>query len=694
MWGRVRRAAEPIGSACCRPAPRSVASARPEGDAEGEAIKRLQHAAGLNGAAAAKVPTTRDTWLYTTHTGAPLLEVVKYRTTEGERKTALRHRPEWHPTLTPTKPARGDGWSWSRPRIARGLLYRAQELHYADPAAPVLVAEGEKDCDRLHRLGFVATCPEGGAGKWIKAHVKAMPADRAVVILADADKPGMRHAADVAAGLWPVASSVRIVTPEQLGFEVTESHGRDVSDWLDADPARGAADVQALIEAAVDAASVAPLPAEAAPAPVVQGARRPPKGGGIDAGEAALEIAPGWKGTCMYVEGRGWFLRANMGELWIPASIAELHGKLQSAPEWAVCKRGTRTSAIEAELTGQLHVGGALLDADDWTAGLPDGRVLDLRYGTVRAPVPGDLITMRLGAVPDDSGPPATWLRFIGSAFKFADDLDGCARYFRWWVRTALTGDVAAQRMIFLHGQSGTGKNTIADLVLYLAGDYGAAVSAQHVTSQRGEHRQWLAKLAGKRFALVGDVPTGGQWSAELHDLVGGAKLEANLMRRNSIEFVSHVHVMATGNTSPTGQAGIWRRLVQYECRFKPTEEQKDTELPAKLRAEAGRILQWALTGDVDEPPLPAELAAAAEAVRDEQDPVAAWVREGWRPDPRRRTSTADLYAAYLRRFFDVPQRDQLTETAFGKLLTAEFGPAVRRTVNGAKVMERKCCEQ
>ena len=91
-------------------------------------------------------------------------------------------------------------------------------------------------------------------------------------------------------------------------------------------------------------------------------------------------------------------------------------------------------------------------------------------------------------------------------------------------------------------------------------------------------------------------------------------------MRRNSIEFVSHVHVMATGNTSPTGQAGIWRRLVQYECRFKPTEEQKDTELPAKLRAEAGRILQWALTGDVDEPPLPAELAAAAEAVRDEQD--------------------------------------------------------------------------
>ena len=416
--------------------------------------------------------------------------------------------------------------------------------------------------------------------------------------------------------------------------------------------------------------------------------RRPPKGG-IDAGEAALSLAPGWKATCMYVEGRGWFLRVDTSKLWRPGSTAELHGRLQATPVWDGCKRGTRTGAIEAELTGQLHVDGDLLDADGWTAGLPDGRVLNLRDGTVRAPVPGDLITMKLGAVPDASGPPAVWLRFLGEALEYADDIDGCCRYLRWWIRSALTGDVSAHRMIFLHGQSGTGKNTLADLVLHLAGDYGAAVAAAHVVSKRQEHRQWLAKLAGRRFALVGDLPTGGVWSADLQDLVGGATIEANLMRSNSIEFKSRVHVMATGNASPTGQAGIWRRLVQFELRHKPTDADKDTGLPAKLHAEAGRILHWALTGDVDEPPMPAELAGAAEAVRDEQNPVAAWIREAWHGDPYGRTPTAEMYSAYLIRFADVPDRDQLTDNRFGRLLTAEFGPSIVR--DGVKV--RKCVE-
>ena len=48
-------------------------------------------------------------------------------------------------------------------------------------------------------------------------------------------------------------------------------------------------------------------------------------------------------------------------------------------------KRGTRTSAILGELTGQLAVNGALLDADDWTCGLPDGAgILDVRTGETR----------------------------------------------------------------------------------------------------------------------------------------------------------------------------------------------------------------------------------------------------------------------------------------------------------------------
>ena len=442
------------------------------------------------------------------------------------------------------------------------------------------------------------------------------------------------------------------------------------------------AEVSATIASAGEGAERNPLPKEK---------NKPPSG----AYHAARAMEPNLSTRAMFCAGRGWYYRGSETALWQPDTCRIMLGKVQAHPEREICQRGLRSTAIMGELEGMLAVDGALLDADAWTAGLPDGRVLNLRDGTTRAPVPGDLITMKLGALPDASGPPAVWLRFLGEALQYADDMDGCCRYLRWWIRAALTGHISAHRMIFLHGQSGTGKNTLADLVLHLAGDYGAAVAAAHVVSKRQEHRQWLAKLAGKRFALVGDLPTGGEWSADLHDLVGGATIEANLMRRDSIEFKSRVHVMATGNTSPTGQAGIWRRLVQYELRHKPTEAAKDTKLPDKLRAEAGRILHWALTGDVDEPPMPAELAGAAEAVRDEQNPVAAWIRESWRPDPMRRTPTAIMFDAYTTRFRDVPERDRLTETAFGKLLTAEFGPSVtpRPVIDGRKASVRKCSE-
>ena len=443
------------------------------------------------------------------------------------------------------------------------------------------------------------------------------------------------------------------------------------------------AEVSATIRSAEEGAERNPLPKEE---------KKPPAG----AYHAARAMEPDLSGRTMFVAGRGaWYWRSSDTALWQPDTSRVTLGKVQAHPARETCQRGLRSIAIMGELEGMLSVDGDLLDADGWTAGLPDGRVLNLRDGTVRSPVPGDLITMKLGALPDASGPPAVWLRFLGEALQYADDIDGCCRYLRWWIRAALIGHISVHRMIFLHGQSGTGKNTLADLVLHLAGDYGAAVAAAHVVSKRQEHRQWLAKLAGKRFALVGDLPTGGVWSADLQDLVGGATIEANLMRKNSIEFVSRVHVMATGNTSPTGQAGIWRRLVQFELRHKPTAAAQDTALPAKLRAEAGRILHWALIGDVDEPAMPAELAGAAEAVRDEQNPVAAWIRESWRPDPLRRTHFTEMHAAYLLRFADVPERDRLTETAFGKLLTAEFGPTVtpRPVIDGHKVSVRKCAE-
>jgi hypothetical protein len=42
----------------------------------------------------------------------------------------------------------------------------------AEPTRIVAVVEGEKDADSLARIGVLATCNAGGAGKWTADHAK------------------------------------------------------------------------------------------------------------------------------------------------------------------------------------------------------------------------------------------------------------------------------------------------------------------------------------------------------------------------------------------------------------------------------------------------------------------------------------------------------------------------------------------
>ena len=107
------------GAAFCR-------QCAPEG---GDGFPALLNAAGLNGQQPMirRLPLNstaeRAEWRYCDRAGAPLLEVVKYvDAKDGKRKTALRHRPEWHSALKPRKPAKYDGWAWCRPDVGGGLL--------------------------------------------------------------------------------------------------------------------------------------------------------------------------------------------------------------------------------------------------------------------------------------------------------------------------------------------------------------------------------------------------------------------------------------------------------------------------------------------------------------------------------------------------------------------------------------------
>jgi len=104
-------------------------------------------------------------------------------------------------------------------------LYRLPEVQAAAAAGkPIFIVEGEKDADRLNRLGVTATTNCGGAGNWLAIHTDTV-AGAELHIIADKDEPGRKHAEQIRD-----ACALR-------GCRITiweSASGKDVSDHLNA----------------------------------------------------------------------------------------------------------------------------------------------------------------------------------------------------------------------------------------------------------------------------------------------------------------------------------------------------------------------------------------------------------------------------------------------------------------------------
>jgi hypothetical protein len=117
------------------------------------------------------------------------------------------------------------GWIWSIGDTRR-VLYRLPAVRDAIRAgATVYVAEGEKDVAALERAGVVATCSPGGAGKWRPEYAEELRGAASVVIVADDDEPGYKHAEQVRISLVGKVGAISVVRA---------ASGKDAFDHLEA----------------------------------------------------------------------------------------------------------------------------------------------------------------------------------------------------------------------------------------------------------------------------------------------------------------------------------------------------------------------------------------------------------------------------------------------------------------------------
>jgi hypothetical protein len=146
------------------------------------------------------------TYTYTDESGAPLFF--------AERRIPKAFR-QYH--------VRDGQKIWNLQGVRRVLYRLPQVIEAVKNGQTIYIAEGEKDVHAIEAAGGVATCNPMGAGKWRDEYAAVLAGAAAVVIVADRDDAGRKHAAQIAASLGGVAASVTVA-------EAAE--GKDVADHL------------------------------------------------------------------------------------------------------------------------------------------------------------------------------------------------------------------------------------------------------------------------------------------------------------------------------------------------------------------------------------------------------------------------------------------------------------------------------
>lgn len=156
-----------------------------------------------------KVTATYD---YFDATGTLVFRVNRYEATAPELAGMKSFRQQ--------KPNGKGGWdnrTSDLPEDVRATPYQLPDATEVIQAGKwLLIAEGEKDVEALRGIGIVATCNAGGAGKWTENHTRHLIANgkpACVLIIPDADEPGVNHALKVAASVHEAGVPVRILKP-------------------------------------------------------------------------------------------------------------------------------------------------------------------------------------------------------------------------------------------------------------------------------------------------------------------------------------------------------------------------------------------------------------------------------------------------------------------------------------------------
>jgi DNA primase len=301
-----------------------------------------------------------------------------------------------------------------------------------------------------------------------------------------------------------------------------------------------------------------------------------------------------------------------------------------------------------------------------------DPMLLNCLNGTLRFYPPDDDGPARLDLKPHDRADKLTKLTacdfdpeapapLFQKTVRWAQPDRDRRRYLRQWLGYNLTGDMGEQIFQIWYGpKAANGKSTVGNVCREAMGDYGDTINVESFLDEgqkkRGDQATPdLVRLPGVRLLTAGEPPKGAKINeALINSVTGGDPMNVRDNFRSFFRFVPIFKFTLWCNDLPSipqGTAGIWRRVKVIPWDQHLTEDQRDRDLPKKLKAEYAGVLAWMVRGLLDwldhgfVEPDSVQLASAD--YKHDSDPLSNFLRLCTVPDAEARVQSSTLYETY-----------------------------------------------
>jgi putative DNA primase/helicase len=344
--------------------------------------------------------------------------------------------------------------------------------------------------------------------------------------------------------------------------------------------------------------------------------------------------------------------------------------KIASAKTVAAIERLARADRRHAATVEQW-------DTDPWLLNTPAG-IVDLRNGSISPHDARSYMTKITAVVPGGECP--LWMSFLDRVTAGDRKLQGYLQRVAGYV---LTGSAREHALFFFHGTGANGKGVFLNTLTAILADYAAVAPMETFIATKGErHPTDLAGLRGARLVTAQETERGRRWAeSKIKALTGGDPITARFMRQDFFTYAPAFKLVIAGNHKP-GLSGvdeaIRRRLHLVPFIVTIPAEERDKDLPDKLRSEWPGILLWAIDGcrgwleNGLNPP--AAVQAATDSYLSEEDTLARWIEESCMIGKQRWGIGGKLWASW-KAWAEANNEPPGTRKAFAEAMAAHGYP-------------------